>query len=711
MQLAIARAPFLRFPNYNNRFVIATDASWYGIGAVVYQPDDIQDTITPNNIVAIYSKKLTETQQRYPIYKKELWSLIYALRKAHTYIWGRDDTRVYTDHKPLIHILTQRQLSVALQQWLDTLLAYNLDIKYRPGLLHVLPDRLSRLYAQIYKDDPTWGLKHNIHINKIADEHLTASDILTLDSIQQELLNKQKKKIKTEIKQMKPKEQIMINHIIADMTVDYDDILITEEVHMLREEQTQVNAMTTRSQGHTTDTNNQLTTQQTQPNKNINITLPDRKCNTPDTQEERMKIIQAAHDEGHFGVLAVYRNIIAQGYWWPHLTDQIKQQIQACIPCQQYNVSKHGFHPMTFPHASLPWDHIVMDLVQFTATPTTCAHALVLIDVFTNFIIIRALPDATSESIAKELHSIFALLGPPKILQSDRGSTFLNSTLQAFTQLHHVRHKFAASYHPQTNGKVERVIGTIRIIMNKLVKGNFTEWPYYIEAVQYYYNNKINELTQSTPFSLLLGRQANKYDNYEIALEKPITKQQWYEHQQKIISLIYPTITSKYIKLKKEQVRKYNELRKNLLLESLPPGTHVSIKNINYAAKKDPKYLSGYVVVKRTIQGPYLLRGPDGELYDRLVSIDQIKALRRLPAKLKQDKEGTQYVVERIIDHSDENEDGTKERQYLVKWLGYQQPTWQPVDDLDHCTQLINEYWNEQQAKGSASKPRTKRQQ
>ena len=82
----------MKHPDYTKRFVIATDASWYGIGAVVYQPDDEEDTITPHNLVAIYSKKLTETQQRYPIYKKELWALIYTLRKAHTYIWGRDDT-------------------------------------------------------------------------------------------------------------------------------------------------------------------------------------------------------------------------------------------------------------------------------------------------------------------------------------------------------------------------------------------------------------------------------------------------------------------------------------------------------------------------------------------------------------------------------------------------------------------------------------------
>ncbi len=159
-------------------------------------------------------------------------------------------------------------------------------------------------------------------------------------------------------------------------------------------------------------------------------------------------------------------------------------------------------------------------------------------------------------------------------------------------------------------------------------------------------------------------------------------------------------------KLKQHQVDKYNEIRRDLLLESLPTGTHVAIKNINKSSKSDPRYLTGYTVLQRTPKGPYLLRGPDGNIYERLVTIDQIKALRRLPVLLAQDTEGTQYVVERIIDHSNENADGSVQRQYLVKWLGYEKPTWQSEDDLEHCTQLINKYWAEVIAKQNALQPK-----
>ncbi len=70
------------------------------------------------------------------------------------------------------------------------------------------------------------------------------------------------------------------------------------------------------------------------------------------------------------------------------------------------------------------------------------------------------------------------------------------------------------------------------------MNGKYIEWPYYIDAVQYYYNCKIHELSNSTPFSLLLARQANAFGNYTTARYKPITLQEWYEHQQQVVSII-----------------------------------------------------------------------------------------------------------------------------------------------------------------------------
>ena len=75
---------------------------------------------------------------------------------------------------PLTYILTSATLAHALQQWLDVILDYHFTIKHRPGILHVLPDALSRMYEACYPS--TWGVpvtdphdiiqQHNLAIDK-----------------------------------------------------------------------------------------------------------------------------------------------------------------------------------------------------------------------------------------------------------------------------------------------------------------------------------------------------------------------------------------------------------------------------------------------------------------------------------------------------------------------------------------------------------------
>ena len=156
LKQALASAPFLRYPDFDRPLYVATDASNAGVGGVLYQPAGEGDDITPNNIIAICSKKLNDSQRRYSVYKKELYALVYALRQFHCYLWGRVDVVVFTDHKPLTHMFASRELSVPLQQWFDVILDYCFEIKYRVGVLNVVPDKLSRMYAALYQD-VIWG--------------------------------------------------------------------------------------------------------------------------------------------------------------------------------------------------------------------------------------------------------------------------------------------------------------------------------------------------------------------------------------------------------------------------------------------------------------------------------------------------------------------------------------------------------------------------
>ena len=158
LKLAFSKPCVLAHPDFSKPFHLATDASWTGVGGVLFQPRAVGEHITADNIVGICSKKLNASRIRWPVYRKELFGLIYSLRVFHSYLYGRTDLVVYTDHKPLTYMFESKTLSPALQQWLDVLLDYTFTIEHRDGISNVLPDALSRMYGEAYSQSPIWGV-------------------------------------------------------------------------------------------------------------------------------------------------------------------------------------------------------------------------------------------------------------------------------------------------------------------------------------------------------------------------------------------------------------------------------------------------------------------------------------------------------------------------------------------------------------------------
>src|SRR5581483_11289131 len=142
-----------------------------------------------------------------------------------------------------------------------------------------------------------------------------------------------------------------------------------------------------------------------------------------------------------------------------------------------------------------------------------------------------------------KLWNICSDFGLPKIIQSDNGPEFVNAVIRALVKLTGMDHRFISPYNPRTDGKVERSIGTVMSIVKKLLHGTSNNWNMFVSFAQLSYNNKIASLTNSSPFSLMFGRKLNDMVDYTSAPEKLIDMNDWREHQEKILSLIFPAIS------------------------------------------------------------------------------------------------------------------------------------------------------------------------
>lgn len=94
-------------------------------------------------VIAYASRQLKPYEQNYPTHDLELAAVIFALKIWRHYLYG-EACDVYTDHKSLKYIFTQKELNLRQRRWMELLKDYDLNLHYHPGKANVVADALSR---------------------------------------------------------------------------------------------------------------------------------------------------------------------------------------------------------------------------------------------------------------------------------------------------------------------------------------------------------------------------------------------------------------------------------------------------------------------------------------------------------------------------------------------------------------------------------------
>ncbi|GKD40675.1 retrotransposon-related protein [Tanacetum coccineum] len=132
---AMVSAPVLQMPDFEDVFVVETDASGLGIRAMLQQN---------GHPIAFTSKTLSPKHQSLSTYEKELLAVIQALDKWRGYLLDRHFI-IKTDYFRLKYLMDQRFTTPAQVKWLPKLMGFDYEISYKKGSENVAVDALSRL--------------------------------------------------------------------------------------------------------------------------------------------------------------------------------------------------------------------------------------------------------------------------------------------------------------------------------------------------------------------------------------------------------------------------------------------------------------------------------------------------------------------------------------------------------------------------------------
>jgi hypothetical protein len=330
-------------------------------------------------VIAYASRHLRKHELNYPTHDLELAAVVHALKIWRHYIMGTK-CQVYTDHKSLKYIFTQKDLNLRQRRWLELIKDYDLEIHYHPGKANLVADALSRkehVHSAFVVQLPDELAKDFERLNLGIVTHTEGVTIELEPTLEQEIRKGQ----------------------VGDAKIQEIKDLITEG---------RVPEFTEGEQG--------------------TIWFKDRIC-VPEIDSLRETILKEAHDSDysiHPGSTKMYQDL-KQKYWWYGLKRDVAAHVAMCDVCQRVKTEHQRPAGLLYPLKIHEWwwEEIGMDfIIGLPRIPKGYDSVWVVEDRLTkvaHFILVKTIYKV-SQLAELYMAWIVSLQGVPKKIVSDRGS-------------------------------------------------------------------------------------------------------------------------------------------------------------------------------------------------------------------------------------------------------------------------------------------------
>jgi transposase InsO family protein len=212
-------------------------------------------------------------------------------------------------------------------------------------------------------------------------------------------------------------------------------------------------------------------------------------------QKWRMPFLQLAHEadfSGHRGGAATVDYLRRIAYW-PSMDADAKQWAKNCPQCGAQRPFTRAQAPTlsTFS-AHRPGMVLHMDYIgPFHKSGRDGAeYVLTMRDRFSGFTMLRRCRNANAlDTVRGFVEQWVAIFGVPHRVITDQGAHFKGKEMRLLAHFFGIDHIRTTAYHPQTNGKVERVHQDIKAQLRKLCEESHDLWEDKLAAVQFTINN------------------------------------------------------------------------------------------------------------------------------------------------------------------------------------------------------------------------------
>ena len=544
----LIEAPVLTLPDESGNFVIYSDASHKGLGCVLMQK---------GRVIAYASRQLKPNELNYPAHDLELAAVVFALKIWRHYLYG-EKCEIFTDHKSLKYIFTQKELNMRQRRWLELLKDYDLTISYHPGKANVVADALSR----------NVGLAH-----LVTKEEGLLWEIWQLD------LTICTEEITAQVAQLQI-QSTLFEQIKAEQPKDEGLKCAFEKAEQKKDTEFR------KDEGGVMRYRNRI-------------------C-VPNQAELKEQILKEAHYSPfsmHPGSTKMYRDI-KKSYWWNNMKREIAEFVSKCLTCQRVK-AEHQKSAGKLQSLEVPewkWDDISMDFIEgLPRTQKGHDSIWVIIDRLSK--VAHFLPVKTrftAEKLASLYYKeIVRLHGVPKTIVSDRDSSFTSRFWKSLHQTLGTQLHFSTAFQPQTDGQTERVNQIVEDMLRMCTMEFGGSWDEYLPIAEFAYNNSYQSSIQMAPFEALYGRRCRTPLNWDEVGVKQLAPDLSKRMAEKVQVIRQCMLTAQ-----SRQKSYVDAKRRDLKLET---GDHVFIKvqpmkgvtRFGKRGKLSPRYIGPFEILEK----------------------------------------------------------------------------------------------------------------